>query len=834
MPFRWTINPYRGCTHACTYCGWGETPVLMWDGRTKRLADLQIGDQVYGTVRRGRYRRYSVTEVRDHWSTIKPAYRVTLEDGTELIASGDHRFLTRRGWKHVTGAYGGPLQRPHLTLNDKLIGTGGFPESPEDAPDYRRGYLCGLIRGDGHLFYGPTDARDDRRRSHHRFRLALTDREALNRAKLYLEEERGVITHEFAFPTLGRRSMRAIRTQSHDNVAAITELIQWPRGRRTEWCKGFLAGIFDAEGSHSGCLRISNTDHEIIDWIAWSLTTLDFRFVIEDLHRPNGLRCVRLLGGLPAILRFFITIDPAITRKRNIEGVALKSSAKLKVESIEPLGKGFRLYDITTGTGDFIANGVVSHNCFARPTHTYLDFNAGRDFEREIVVKVNTPEVARAELMRPSWKREHVALGTNTDPYQWVEKKYELLPGVWEAMRDSRTPCSVLTKSPLLLRDIELFKQIPALPRTCRSPLSTRRPGAPASRTRRTRASASRPSPSSTGRHPDRRADRPADARHQRLARTGRGDPRAVRRGGRRLDRRHLPAPARRGARRLHGLAALLPARPRAALRDALRPRRLRAADRARSPVAAGALGIGRRDAGHGFGAMPEDAEPKWPRRRRSSRRCSECQRQTAATRGSSSNAPLFIYDMDKGRSRGRALSLPFSAAERLEQRTAARRQPVANQQALRQAELLQLAHVALEGQLFAADEAARSSARSSGLAAISSKRRRVHGPCRLAGRSARAARAVAPARRRQGLPARAGAPRVLAGPVQLDAPDLALAAGVHSPNSSSSKACPARAASADRGAIRRLDQSIAAPPPACAAARRPGRADEPSAGRRA
>jgi DNA repair photolyase len=62
--------------------------------------------------------------------------------------------------------------------------------------------------------------------------------------------------------------------------------------------------------------------------------------------------------------------------------------------------------------------------------------------------------------MRPSWKREHVALGTNTDPYQWVEGRYKLMPGIWEAMRDSRTPSSVLTKSPLLLRDIELFKQI--------------------------------------------------------------------------------------------------------------------------------------------------------------------------------------------------------------------------------------------------------------------------------------------------------------------------------------------------------------------------------------
>ncbi len=98
--------------------------------------------------------------------------------------------------------------------------------------------------------------------------------------------------------------------------------------------------------------------------------------------------------------------------------------------------------------------------CFARPTHTYLDFDAGRDFEREIVVKVNAPEVARAELSRPRWKREHVAMGTNTDPYQWVEGRYRLMPGIWEALRDSDTSASILTKSPLLLRDIELMKQV--------------------------------------------------------------------------------------------------------------------------------------------------------------------------------------------------------------------------------------------------------------------------------------------------------------------------------------------------------------------------------------
>jgi DNA repair photolyase len=102
--------------------------------------------------------------------------------------------------------------------------------------------------------------------------------------------------------------------------------------------------------------------------------------------------------------------------------------------------------------------------CFARPTHTYLGFDAGRDFEREIVVKVNAPEVLRVELARPSWRGEHVALGTNTDPYQWVEGRYRLMEGIWEALRDAAggagNPCSVLTKSPLLLRDMALMREI--------------------------------------------------------------------------------------------------------------------------------------------------------------------------------------------------------------------------------------------------------------------------------------------------------------------------------------------------------------------------------------
>ena len=259
VPFEWTINPYRGCSHACAYCMSGDTPILMADGGTRPLAELRVGDRIYGTVREGGYRRYVPTEVLAHWSTVKPAYRVTLADGTTLVASGDHRFLTESGWKHVTGSMCGSGQRPSLTTSNALIGVGG--------------------------------------------------------------------------------------------------------------------------------------------------------------------------------------------------------TSDLRVVSIESLGLELPLYDITTGTGDFIANGVVSHNCFARNTHTYLDLDAGRDFDSKVIVKVNAGELARRELAAPKWRGEHIAMGTNVDCYQRAEGRYRLMPQIIGALRDFANPFSILTKGTLILRDLPLLRR---------------------------------------------------------------------------------------------------------------------------------------------------------------------------------------------------------------------------------------------------------------------------------------------------------------------------------------------------------------------------------------
>jgi DNA repair photolyase len=461
MPFTWTINPYRGCQHSCSYCMYSDTPILMANGCTKRLADVRVGDRIYGTVKDGFYRRYVTTTVLAHWSTVKSAYRITLEDGAQLVASGDHRFLTQRGWKHVTGAEQGPLRRPFLTANNKLMGMGGFAEGPKDCLDYRRGYLCGMIRGDGNIQTGTYHRRDGRSYDINQFRLALADDQALARTR-YCLGTFAILTREFDFSpaTETRRPMRAIRTGARGDVQAIQHLISWPADPTDDWYKGFLAGIFDAEGSCSrNVWRLCSTDPEIIDWATQALSAFGFEYVLEPPRGANGPVVVRLRGGLREAMRFFHTTDPAITRKRSIDGVAIKSDARLRITAIEPLGLELPMYDITTGTGDFIANGVVSHNCFARNSHTYLDLDAGHDFDSKVVVKVNAPQLLRVKLASPRWAGEHIAMGTNVDCYQRAEGRYQLMRGIITALRDAANPFSILTKGTLILRDLDLLAE---------------------------------------------------------------------------------------------------------------------------------------------------------------------------------------------------------------------------------------------------------------------------------------------------------------------------------------------------------------------------------------
>jgi hypothetical protein len=194
MPFDWTVNPSSGLhTHALLPLP--DTPILLADGRHRLLGELSVGDRIIGTQQEGTYRRYITTSVLAKWTSVKRAYRVTLADGTEIVASADHRFLTERGWKHVKGTMSGRGRRPYLTTSNRLMGFGRRPEpdvEPDDAK-FRRGYLSGMIRGDGMIFHGSYDD-GERTRDIHRFRLALADHEALDLTRRYLADEEITVT----------------------------------------------------------------------------------------------------------------------------------------------------------------------------------------------------------------------------------------------------------------------------------------------------------------------------------------------------------------------------------------------------------------------------------------------------------------------------------------------------------------------------------------------------------------------------------------------------------------------------------------------------------------
>jgi DNA repair photolyase len=100
------------------------------------------------------------------------------------------------------------------------------------------------------------------------------------------------------------------------------------------------------------------------------------------------------------------------------------------------------------------------HYCFARAFHAYLDLGIGEDFSTKIVVKTNVAEVLRRELAAPRWSGETIAMGTATDPYQHCEGRYELMRGVLRALADFENPLSILTKSTMIVRDLDLFREL--------------------------------------------------------------------------------------------------------------------------------------------------------------------------------------------------------------------------------------------------------------------------------------------------------------------------------------------------------------------------------------
>lgn len=481
----WSCNIGIGCEHACTFCASGDTLVQMANGLTKPLKDVVIGEAIIGigisdgpTLWRKKFVEAIITA---KVKTIKTAVHLKT-DNAEVICSGDHRWLTTRGWKFTVGTeHRGPTQRPHLTIGSDIFTIGSHLQSEEFSDEYKRGYLCGIIQGDGvHNRY------DYSTRQHqnviYQFRLFMKDTEPIDRARLWLNQF-GVTTRDFEFKAEGYGPYRGIRNSTRSAFLRIGKIIEPNKSR--DWARGWLAGFFDAEGCSS--MRFSNANKIYLERTETLLSRLGFKHVRE---RREGKRCqtVRFVGGIAERARFYQQVNPALKRKMGIIGNSIRQTSR--VLSIKPSDEKIEMFDITTTCETFIANGLVSHNCYVpqvstikmaeelkqygvkNPDQEWGEYFMLREWNEDAFVRsVRKAEKTPLAQLNKDGNRA-VMYCTTTDPYQVighpdVARRKELVALMQAMVRksleiileESSLNVRILTRSPMAKLDFDIYKR---------------------------------------------------------------------------------------------------------------------------------------------------------------------------------------------------------------------------------------------------------------------------------------------------------------------------------------------------------------------------------------
>ena len=444
--FRFSLNPYRGCEHGCVYCLGPETPILHADMTWRPIGEARLGDELVAFdefPEPGKTRKLRKAVVEAVWRSRSQTLRLITERA-EVVTTPEHRWLQARDFRWSPSR--------QLTAGRKLrylpVSTeGGIDE------DYRAGYLAGLSLGDGTFRYEPGWRSNRLGFPMAYWRVALVDDEPLTRIVDYLRLF-GVEANIRPFSDGGNgRPLRKVEVRSLARLAIIHALLNGERDSPS-YRRGFLAGFFDAEGHNGDSLRISQVDVSVLERVQRYGACLGFDFKLEP--RPGAASTLRLVGRFIERIRFFSACRPAIARKMHaLFGWEMNLDPE-PVRAIEP-GPRADVVDIQTSTGTFYAAGLATHNCYARPTHEYLGFSAGLDFERRIIIKENAAELLRQTFLSPRWEPQTVALSGNTDCYQPAERKLEITRRCLEVFVEFLNPVSAITKSALVARDVDLF-----------------------------------------------------------------------------------------------------------------------------------------------------------------------------------------------------------------------------------------------------------------------------------------------------------------------------------------------------------------------------------------
>jgi len=371
--YSWTTHMHTHlggqCPHKCSYCLTGDTLILMANGSQKPIKNILVGDYIVGIERKGRYSYYTKTVVLNKSKTRRYSIKLETTNGTVVECSADHR------WRNNRGEYVHTIKGNETTHNLGKYCSISCISTPtkvyKDTEKYKQGYLCGAIKGDGHLAvhnYLRKDKKYKYYEHQHHFRLACKDSEIVDTVEYYLKSVLNLGCKRFEFPMMDRsgKIIKPIAIRNHTTEAynKIKQLISPILTSNTEWSRGFLAGAFDSEGSYNNVIRISNLDESFLSTIEQCYDTLKFRYIRENKSKSKA-QVIRLLGGLSEQVRFFETVNPKIQRKFSyLFGTQVKNSTPIR--NISYTNRIKTMYDLTTETGNFIANGLISHNCYVQ------------------------------------------------------------------------------------------------------------------------------------------------------------------------------------------------------------------------------------------------------------------------------------------------------------------------------------------------------------------------------------------------------------------------------------------------------------------------------------
>jgi DNA repair photolyase len=448
--FEASINPYRGCEHGCVYCLVPQTPVLHADMSWRPLGDVRHGDVLLGfdeRAARGTIRRIRPAVVEAVWWSRRPILRMQTENA-EVSTTAEHRWLQ---WGNFRWS------RTEQLASGRRLRLLPMAAVEAEDDDYRVGYVAGLSLGDGTFRFEPGWRSDKLGYPQSYWRVALADREPLERLVEYLAGL-GVAAamRPFDGGRSSRKPMHKVEVRALAQLERIDKILHVERSSRG-YRRGFVAGFFDAEGSSGRSLRFTQVDIGTLERVLRYASSLGFEFRIEP--REGRASSMRLVGSIAERIRFFATVLPAIERKLLAVLGTTRSLLPERVEAIEPAGV-HDVVDIQTSTGTFFAAGLATHNCYARPTHEYLGWSAGLDFETKILVKEDAPALLRKALSSPRWKPTPLALSGVTDAYQPAERKLGITRRCLEVLVEFRHPVLVITKSWTVTRDADLLAEL--------------------------------------------------------------------------------------------------------------------------------------------------------------------------------------------------------------------------------------------------------------------------------------------------------------------------------------------------------------------------------------